>query len=241
MLLPMGPLEIATAPGFDAAGVLHGFTTLRGEAGVALARTRDVEALRHAAGFTQARALKQVHGANVVRAEDVTDAQEADAVITARDDLLITIQTADCVPVLLHDRRTGALGAVHAGWRGLAQRVATAALRAMTDAFGTRAPDVDAVVGPAIGPCCFEVGDEVLVALEGATPGAGERAGTTARGRPTVNLWQATARELRAAGVSAERVLTLALCTHCHPELFPSFRRDGGSAGRMYAFLGRKR
>ena len=168
---------------------------------------------------------------------DVPHRAHPDAVITGRTDLLLTIQTADCVPLLLHDRRTGALAAVHAGWRGTAKRIAAATLEAMARAYDTRASDVNALIGPAIGPCCFEVGDEVLQALERATLGAGARAGTTAKNRPTVDLWRANALALREAGVGAESIHTLALCTHCRVDLFPSFRR--GDTGRMYAFVGR--
>ena len=233
----LGPLQIMATSAFSSAGLCHGFTTTCGEPGAALARTRDVEALRVAAAFGEARTLKQVHGTEVVRAEEVANGHEADAVITGRTDLLLTIQTADCVPLLLHDRRTGALAAVHAGWRGTAKRIAAATLEAMARAYDTRANDVSALIGPAIGPCCFEVGDEVLQALERATLGAGARAGTTAKNRPTVDLWRANALALREAGVGAESIHTLALCTHCRVDLFPSYRR--GDTGRMYAFVGR--
>ena len=210
--------------------VRHGFTTR--------AARDDWEALARAAGFHELRTLSQVHGRAVVRAEDVESGAAADAVITDRPGLLLGVQSADCVPVLLWDERRGAVGAVHAGWRGTAAGVTAAALRAMRDRYGTRAADVQALIGPAIGPCCYEVGDEVREALERVAPGAGAPAGRGANGGATVDLWRANRLGLEAAGVEPERILLVAQCTRCRADLYPSFRREGPGCGRILSFIG---
>src|SRR5205823_11724397 len=106
----------------------------------------------------------QVHGTNVAAhrpGHPVAPPADADIIITDDPAAAAAVQTADCVPALLVDTRTGAVAAVHAGWRGLAQRAPQRAVEAMVDAFGTRESKLVAAIGPAIGPCCYEVGGEV--------------------------------------------------------------------------------
>lgn len=234
----VGAFAILTHDSLDSAPVRHGFTTHKGTAGGALAQSGDFSSLARTAGFAQERTLSQVHGAVVVRADTVQSGAAADAVITRETGLLLGIQTADCVPILYFDPRHQAVGAAHAGWRGTAAKIAEATLAAMREAFGTRPADVLVVIGPAIGPCCFEVGPEVLEALEAATPGAGQPAGRTLRDRDTANLWRANRMQLERAGVPAAHIGMVNVCTCCRADLFPSFRRDGQAAGRLYSFIG---
>ena len=108
--------------------------------------------------------VRQVHGADVlVHRAGRPPASDAAADIIVGDDasMALAIQTADCVPLLIGDRRTGAVAAAHAGWRGTALRVAAAAVNAMTTEFGSRPSDLVAAVGPSIGPCCYQVGVDV--------------------------------------------------------------------------------
>jgi copper oxidase (laccase) domain-containing protein len=123
--------------------------------------------------------------------------------------------TADCVPVaIVRTDGEPALALLHAGWRGLSEGIVAAGVRALGDGR------LAAAVGPAIGPCCYEVGPEV----------AGLFDADLTRGRK-LDLWSAAERALRAAGV--EPVERFDLCTACHPELFFSHRRDGGRTGRQ--------
>jgi len=121
--------------------------------------------------------------------------------------------SADCLPIAVAvtgERR--ALAVLHAGWRGLAQGVVAAGVAALGE--GSKA----AIVGPAIGPCCYEVGDEVSALFDDDLTVAGH-----------LDLWRAAERALHAAGV--ERVERVDLCTRDHPELFYSHRRDGRARG----------
>lgn len=153
--------------------------------------------------------ISQVHGSRVVVAEGPGMVGEADGVIAVASGPPVTIATADCVPVALAGRATIAL--VHAGWRGVVGGVVPAAVRAMA-ALGD--PPDRAVIGPHIGPCCYEVGSEVVEAVGG-------HAATTTWGTTSVDLGGAISDQL--AGIDIERV---APCT-MHDDRFVSYRRNG--------------
>jgi hypothetical protein len=159
--------------------------------------------------------MRQVHGSEVVRATSISGSDEADAIWTDEAGRLIGVLVADCVPVLLAG--DGTIGAAHAGWRGLVGGVIANAAR--TTAANR------AYAGPAIGPCCFEVGDDVRAAFE-------ERFGTEVLVPPRhVDLWAAAEASVREAGVTD--VHTARICVSCHPDVFFSHRRDAGRTGRQ--------
>lgn len=176
---------------------------------------------------------RQVHGSEVLIIEEPTDwdALEGDAAITSASGILLGVLVADCVPILLADRRGRAVGCVHAGWRGTAQDIATRAVNAMTAFAGTDPEDVQAAIGPCIGPCCYEVDDPVLQALSRACPGGLPQ---TTR----VDLQEINRRQLVAAGMIDDHIEILRLCTSCRKDLFFSYRRDFGQTGRMMGFIG---
>lgn len=192
-----------------------------------------------------ARALfiaKQVHGSDVavVQADcqpDVVATQNADAIVTATSDVAVAVIVADCVPVLLADPVTGACAAVHAGWRGTAVNVVGKALQQMQALTGARPQDICAVVGPSIGPCCFEVGDEVVEGLRRCLPGRDDLFRPGKRDRPHADLWAANRALLELAGVERDRIDSLNQCTHCQPGRFFSYRRDGSKTGQMMGFI----
>lgn len=242
---------------FDAPGLVHAITTRQGGysqghcASLNLGHTvgddphdvdRNHELVFSTLGFgaDQVITAHQVAGQNVA----VVDGGQAgsvlpctDGLICATPGLLLMLRYADCVPVMLWDPTRHAIGVVHAGWRGTVQGIAAHAAQSMAAAFGCRPDDLRAVIGPAIGPCCFEVGPEVPQALEEAfdaaagawiTPGQGDRT--------FVDLWQANAWQLRHAGVGRVHVDTT--CTRCHRDRFYSHRGDGGRTGRFAALIG---
>ncbi len=137
----------------------------------------------------------------------------------------VVIRTADCLPILIADPRNRAVAAVHAGWRGVVCEIASKAVEAMTQEFGSKPEDLIVAIGPGIGPCCFEVGPEVAVQFQ-------------LTGRTKVDLVATTCRQLRRNGVSARQVSLSGLCTYCNPELFESYRRDREAAGRMVSLIG---
>jgi len=171
---------------------------------------------------------RQVHGIRVAEAA-VGDRPEADALVVRRPGLLVGVVTADCVPVLLVDRAARTAAAVHAGWRGMAAGVLEAALAALSS---TR---VEALIGPAIGGCCYEVGDEVRAAFQARTGTVTAAAWTTDAGRAHVDLRTAARLLLEAAG--ATRVQSLGPCTRCDAR-YHSFRRDRERTGRQLSFVG---
>ncbi len=178
----------------------------------------------------------QVHGSRVVvvteapKPGEVVDAGECDALVTSLPGVGLVVQTADCVPVIL--AAANAVGVVHAGWRGAAAGVA----RVAAEAFLALTRDVDSArawLGPAIGPCCYEVGEEVAENFAPAhrRPGAGEK--------PHLDLPSAVRSQLEAAGIRRERIMQPNGCTFCGGDRFASYRRDGTTAGRMIALVAR--
>jgi len=202
---------------FDAEGIFHGFGTRHLE--------REAELL---AALREACA-RQVHGDRVLWVEGETrpGEHEADALITAAS-RLVAVRTADCVPILLADPRTGRVAAVHAGWRGTIARVVERAVECLVRA-GSRAGDLLAAIGPAIGPCCYEVSPELAARFEAAF-GPGVRQGRR------LDLALANRLSLLGTGVPEARIETLDVCTFCDAR-FHSFRREGERAGRQHSFV----
>lgn len=225
-----------TVPSFAAvAGLVHGFE--RRSPGAAAGSRED--ARRRVAGALASRGrvlfLTQVHGAAVVRAP-WDGAPAADAAVATAPGLLLAIETADCLPVLFVDPVRRAVAAAHAGWRGTAAGVARAALDALL-AAGSRRDDVRVALGPAIGACCYEVGEEVRTAL-GPSLAHCFRAGSP---RPFFDLRAANRAQLEAAGLAPAAIEDVDECTRCLPERYHSWRRDGAAAGRLIHVVGFRR
>jgi YfiH family protein len=188
--------------------------------------------------------VHQVHGAGVVvQRSGAPLAGSADADIVLGDDpaVALAVQTADCVPLLIGDSRTGAVAAVHAGWRGLAQAVPRVTVEAMAGELGSRPGDLVAAIGPSIGAERYEVGIDVRVRFEeaGFSPAQLARWFFIAR-RPEhwyFDGWLAARDQLESAGIPTERISVAALCTASDRELFCSYRRDGSATGRMAAAI----
>jgi YfiH family protein len=199
--------------------------------------------------------VRQVHGAAVRHAQDAGPA-EADVIVGANPKSVLAIQTADCVPLLIADRKIGVCAAVHAGWRGMAARAPARAIDALQQQFGCRSADFVAAIGPSIGACCYEVGADVRDAFQDAGFSAGEvdrwfsdrpqpsprnvsMPGVTA-GRPAhwfFDGWAAVRDQLQAMGLAADRIHIAALCTASHIDVLCSYRREGARAGRMAAAI----
>jgi len=177
--------------------------------------------------------LHQVHGASV-QVAPWEGRPDGDAGLAWAPGLILGIETADCLPVLLVDPRRPAVAAVHAGWRGTVAGVTRAAVAALV-AGGSRAEDLHAALGPGIGPCCYEVGDEVKAAF-GSAGAAFLRPGP--RGRNHLDVRAANRRQLIEAGLDPARIGGIDECTFCRPDLYHSFRRDGPGSGRMISHVG---
>ncbi|MEB3198822.1 MAG: peptidoglycan editing factor PgeF [Candidatus Sericytochromatia bacterium] len=194
-----------------------------------------------ALGLTQpVFSLHQVHGAVLHHVDADTAAQpgewQGDALFTRQTGRAIGVFTADCAPLLLASSDGTAVAAVHAGWRGTVAGAAGATVAAF-EAAGISPDQLTVAVGPTIGPCCFEVGTEVVETFA-ATPWydpAIVRPGT--RGNPHLDLFTALEGQLRWAGVPADAIHLSRLCTACDADAFYSWRRDGGRSGRHLATI----
>ncbi len=170
--------------------------------------------------ITELSRLTQVHGRDIVAIDRPGGVvTRADGQSTARPDVLLAIRVADCVPLLVADRRTGAVAAVHAGWRGTAAGIAHAAVAHMSAQYGTTPGDVVAAVGPSIGPCSYIVGEEVRAAFRESGWGEAQVGVVVRRALPTsaqLDLWRANRDQLVQAGVPATAVYVAELCTACN-------------------------
>jgi YfiH family protein len=192
-------------------------------------------------------AASQVHGAVIerVRAGDTPAAvarRQADGLCTDRADVALGVFVADCIPAVVVDPRSGAFAAVHAGWRGTLAGVLPAAVRALGEHFGSLPADLRVALGPAIGPCCFEVGIEVAEAFEIGLPDArvaGVIHDPRPGGKPHVDLKRANRVLLERAGVPRDAIDDGPECTSCDRARFFSYRRDKGQTGQHLAFVSR--
>lgn len=165
----------------------------------------------------------------------------ADACVTNKPGVPLSLTVADCVPVFLHDPVKRAVGLAHAGWRGTVTRIVGETAKLMISAFGCRAEDILVGIGPSIGPDAFEVGSEVAEEFVRAFPHHPEivRAHpdpqAVAAGKSFVDLWRANTVAALEAGVPQSNIVVSGWCTVSHPELFFSHRRDQGKSGRLIA------
>jgi polyphenol oxidase len=179
------------------------------------------------------------HGADVVvvgGAERGRVVGPGDGLVTNEPGLALTMNFGDCVPLLLHDPLTYAIGLGHAGWRGTVRNVAGTLVRAMTDRYQCRPRNLIALVGPSIGPCCYEVGPDVVEAVEWAFTTSDSLLPRPHGERAHFDLWAANQRQLAKAGV--RQIIVSNLCTACHTEEFFSHRAEHGRTGRFGVFVG---
>jgi hypothetical protein len=210
--------------------------------------------------------LRQIHSNLLIHcgAEDARRKRprKGDGLMTDEPGLLLGIQTADCIPVLVADRKRRAVAAFHAGWRGTVKRIVESGVGRMRLAFGSRPEDLIAAIGPGIGPCCYSVGEEVLSSFESQFVYAHElfcevydsdavrtkypmlfltqRAPGHSQIGPSLhlNLVEANRRQLLSAGLKPRAIHFVGGCTSCQPDLFFSHRGSQGHTGRMMSVIG---
>jgi YfiH family protein len=161
-----------------------------------------------------------------------------DGLATAEEGVALAVQVADCFPVLLADPQTGAIAAVHAGWRGIRARILFRTIVGMQRSLGVNPAHLLAAIGPGIRSCCLEVGDEVAFAFDAEFSGA--RLCSPSPHNPAkylLDLPQALHLQLAEARVPQEAVSDLGLCTRCNPAEFFSYRAEGSHSGRMMAVI----
>ncbi len=250
--------EYYTCPAFDAASIKHMFTTRIGGVSpkpfdslnfaegsgditdsmqnvMANYESAASELGYHASDVCRA---YQAHTANVMICDEhskgmgiITPRPQngIDALVTAQKGVVLSVRTADCVPILLCDPVANIAAAVHSGWRGTAQRISSAAIDAMIS-LGAQKERIIAAIGPCAHKCCYEVGNELKCYFDAD---CFEDFG----GRPHLDLVSANKRVLTDAGINGSNIYDSELCTVCHPEHFFSHRRDGVNRGVMAAFI----
>lgn len=177
--------------------------------------------------------LRQTHSRDVVVVDEeiLSDGTEGDALVTDSTGLLLGVTIADCVPVLLYDPESRAVGAVHSGWRGTEKRITIAAIERMASEFGSDPSRLFAWIGPAAGGCCYEVGEEVAERFDEVYSHAiGSR-------KFLLDTRRVVLDQLIEAGVPSVQIETTIRCTICDPTLH-SWRRDAKESGRMVAAIG---
>jgi hypothetical protein len=162
---------------------------------------------------------------------------EADGLITNVPGTVLQVYSADCGTLLYEDRRTGAVGACHAGWRGTALGIAEKTARAMMDRFGSRPEDLYVALGPCIGRCCFETDRDVPEAMRAALGPEAEAAIDQAGEKFHVDLKAINTIFLQKAGIPLDHIDVSPLCTACDPETFWSHRRHGDQRGSLGALI----
>ncbi|HET6370815.1 MAG TPA: peptidoglycan editing factor PgeF [Nitrospiria bacterium] len=186
--------------------------------------------------------LKQVHGDRVVQvtrdgsgagsaAGPLQVLEEGDALVTDHPGVVLAVSTADCVPLLFFESRARVIGAAHAGWRGTMKGIASRVVASLAEMYGTSPEAIRVAIGPRIGPCCFEVGEEVLSQI--SADHYDEVVSRPTRERAFLDLAELNRLQLTEAGVPPEAIHIAALCTACHPDRFFSYRRDRGRSGNM--------
>ena len=247
----LGELNLGFTPDDDRENVLHN----RGLLAEAVTGDRA----------TPLAMLRQIHSNVLVIGAACGEGKnlgKGDGLMTDRSGLLLGIQTADCIPVLVADRRRRVVAAFHAGWRGTVKRIVENGIGRMRLEFGSRPEDMVAAIGPGILACCYAVGEEVFSEFESQFSYGVElfrevydtdpvrtkfpmlfltqRAPGHSPIGPSlhVDLVEANRRQLIAAGLKADAIEVVGVCTNCHPEIFFSHRGSHGRCGRMLSVIG---
>ena len=221
---PWDTLNFAAGTGDDPAAVRKNFALAAQILGVTASRLYVVS---------------QVHG---VAARVIEEGEDREDVLRAIADITLSrapgvacgVRTADCVPILIADRTSGAVAAIHSGWKGTVANVAAAGVRALRDLIGARG-DFLAAIGPHIETCCFEVGADVAAELAACSSLGG--AAVIPGDKPHVNLRAIVRAQLEAEGLAATAIDDVRGCTVGDRDRFHSFRRDGKVGGRLLSAI----
>jgi YfiH family protein len=193
----------------------------------------------------------QVHGADVRVVANAGEANPAenekgdtiycDVIVSNAKGVLAGVKTADCVPILIGDPVSGGFAAVHAGWRGTLAIAAVVGVNRLVQEYGARPEDLCVAIGASAGPCCYEVGTDVIDAFTNRFSGASLFT-STRPGHAKIDLLRANRAQLESAGVLPDRIHIAPICTMCRTDLFFSYRREKslhGKVGRLMAVVGR--
>jgi len=176
--------------------------------------------------------VKQVHGTDALVVDRPVEQGEMfeggwDALVTNQPGLMVTVRTADCVPVLLHDPVRGVVAAIHAGWRGAVAGIVPKTVALLASRFGARVQDVRMAIGPSAGACCYEVDEPVLTRLRDVFHEWHSVVSPVDAQKAHLDLRAFVRRQALREGLEAERIASVDACTICQPDVFYSYRREG--------------
>ena len=226
--------EVITAPSFATAvdGVEHFFGTRLSSVSVTPGRASLPGALHRERGASVILSVKQVHGTDALVLDSPVEQGQVfdggwDALVTDQPGVMVTVRTADCVPVLLHDPVRRVVAAIHAGWRGAVAGIVPKTVALLVSRFGATVKDMRMAIGPSAGPCCYEVDEPVLTRLRDVFPEWHSVVSPVNPQKARLDLRAFVRRQALADGLDAERIATVNACTICQPDLFFSYRREG--------------
>jgi YfiH family protein len=176
--------------------------------------------------------VKQVHGTDALVVDQPVQQGATfeggwDALVTDQPGVMVTVRTADCVPVLLHDPGRRVVAAIHAGWRGAVAGIVPRTVALLVDRFGATVEGLRMAIGPSAGPCCYEVDEPVLSKLREVCPGWESVVKPVAANKAHLDLRAFVRLQALTDGLQTERIAMVNACTICQPDVFFSYRRDG--------------
>lgn len=181
----------------------------------------------------------QIHSdiVNVIDKDNIGQKVDGDALITNIKNVPLLIFTADCVPIAIIDKKNKAIGIAHAGWRGTYDKIAQKTIECMSDNYFTNAQDVVCVIGPSIGPCCYEVSKELIEKFNTIVTNKEEKFYIIKEEKYYLDLWKINEYILKCAGVKEENIINLNICTSCRCNEFHSYRKHDKTPKRIGMIL----
>lgn len=181
----------------------------------------------------------QIHSdiVNIVNENNIGEKIEGDALVTNLEKVPLLIFTADCVPIAVIDKKNKAIGLAHAGWRGTYDKIAEKTIEAMKNNYNTKPDDIVCVIGPSIGPCCYEVSKELVEKFNINLTNCEEKFYIIKEDRYYLDLWKINEYILKLSGVKEENIINLNLCTSCNCDKFHSYRKHNQTPERIGMIL----
>ena len=181
----------------------------------------------------------QIHSdiVNKIDEDNIRQKKDGDALITNIVNVPLLIFTADCVPIAIIDKKHKAIGLAHAGWRGTYDLIAKKTIEEMTKNYNTNPEDLVCIIGPSIGPCCYEVSQELVEKFNINFTNSEEKLYTIENGKYKLDLWKVNEYIIKECGVKDENIINLKICTSCNSDKFHSYRKHNQTPKRIGTIL----
>lgn len=182
---------------------------------------------------------KQTHSdiVNIIKKEDIGKIKEGDALVTNLKKTPLLVFVADCVPVAIVDTKKEAVALCHAGWRGTYSKITQKSIENMEKLYGTNPEDLVCVLGPSIGPCCYEVSKDLIEKFNTIITNRDEKFYIIKESKYYLDLWKVNELILTSCGVKKENIVNLNICTSCNSDKFHSYRKHNQTTKRLGMIL----